>query len=449
MSSQVAYAQKRRSTRIEQAVPIHVQGVGALREPYQEQVATVSISCHGCTYLSKHEVIQGELVYLDVKLPNNGAPGCSNRAIVKWAQKTGAKEKAFQIAVELEIAGNIWGVPIPPPDWFPPQLPQAADPALAGRELKVVPRKDLQALTAAEPALGRVAARPARSDASAQGIPPIAQLMVGLGEQIQTMAAEAAASALVKEKTRLLEEFRGQLRDDALKAIQAAIAASKDVIVRQAMKELSEAHEAGLRNSHAAWRKQLEQDMESVRQHMLIQGTEASQRIEAVAIGTIERVQTKMEATRTEAVERFVSRIRDQVVPMLAEAKDSLQKLEGAESALRKESQEIFAELESQLALSTNASLAKAQEDLERNTAALVAQTNESLANLRQSVEKTAHDSANALLASLGTQVTKDLQDKTAEASREFSNGIETYTRNYLESISKSIAEIPQKLPNH
>jgi len=43
-SGQVAYAQKRRSTRIDQAVPLAVQGLGAYREPYQEQVSTLSIS---------------------------------------------------------------------------------------------------------------------------------------------------------------------------------------------------------------------------------------------------------------------------------------------------------------------------------------------------------------------------------------------------------------------
>ena len=53
--------------------------------------------------------------------------------------------------------------------------------------------------------------------------------MVGLGEQIQTMASEAAAAALVKEKGRLLEEFRAQIRDEAVKAIQSAISASKEV----------------------------------------------------------------------------------------------------------------------------------------------------------------------------------------------------------------------------
>src|ERR1700688_1252894 len=134
-SHQFAYAQKRRSTRVDQAIQLVVQGVGALREPYQEQVSTLSISCHGCTYQSKHEVIQGETVYLDIKPPTNGSVACSSKARVKWTQKIGAKERAFQIAVELEIAGNIWGIAAPPADWFPLQNHEVTDPAVSGREL--------------------------------------------------------------------------------------------------------------------------------------------------------------------------------------------------------------------------------------------------------------------------------------------------------------------------
>src|SRR5580704_2364512 len=93
---QAAYARRRRSTRVDQAIPILVQGVGAMREPYQEQVSTLSINCHGCAYQSKHEVIQGETVYLEVKPENDGSVGCSSRAKVKWVQKLGGKEKFFQ-----------------------------------------------------------------------------------------------------------------------------------------------------------------------------------------------------------------------------------------------------------------------------------------------------------------------------------------------------------------
>jgi hypothetical protein len=445
-SHQVLYAQKRRSTRIDQAIPVLVQGVGALREPYQEQVSTLSVSCHGCTYQSKHEVIQGETVYLDIKPPADGSVSCSKKARVKWTQKVGAKERSFQIAVELEIAGNVWGVASPPEDWFPPRIPEAIEPATSGRELKVVNRKEQQAITAPEGGSNRISLAE-RKEATVSSIAPLAQLMVGLGEQIQSMASEAAAAALVQEKGRLLEEFRAQLREEAVKAVQSAISTSKETIVRQAMKEMGEAQEAAARNNYAVWIKKVQQDMESARQHVLVQGKEVSQRLDAMAVTTIERVQGKMDATRSEAVDRFVSRIREQVAPMLEVAKDSLQRLEGAETALRKESEEIFAGLENQLAYSTNESLAKAEEDLKRNTAAIAAKTNETLLQLYQSFEKAAQDNANLLLASIGGQMTRILQEKAAEVSRQFSTGLEGYTRSYLESIGKSIAEIPQNMP--
>jgi len=369
---------------------------------------------------------------------------------VKWVQKLQVKERAFQIAVELEVAGNIWGVASPPDDWFPLQTPLAAEPTNSGRELKVVTRKDQQTLTApvASPGAGPVHANPlARSEASAPAALPLAQLMVGLGEQIQTMASEAAAAALARDKVRLLEEFRAHLREEAVKTIQSVIAASKDLIVQQATKELSQAHEANIRNSHALWRKQIQQDMESARQHMLAQGNEMAQRLDTLAASTIERLQSKIDATRSEAVDRFISRIRDQVAPMLEVAKDSLQRLEGAETALRKESEAIFAGIENQLAFTSNDSLARAMEDLEKNTAGHTAKAHESLQKLYQSFEKAARDNAQSLLASLGDQMTAILQQKAAEVSREFSAGIEGQARDYLESVAKSIAEIPQNIP--
>jgi hypothetical protein len=47
----------------------------------------------------------------------------------------------------------------------------------------------------------------------------------------------------------------------------------------------------------------------------------------------------------------------------------------------------------------------------------------------------------------MGSQVTKTLEERTAEISREFSLRLEGYTRSYLEFIGKSIAEIPKNSP--
>jgi hypothetical protein len=43
----------------------------------------------------------------------------------------------------------------------------------------------------------------------------------------------------------------------------------------------------------------------------------------------------------------------------------------------------------------------------------------------------------------------KTLEDRKAEISREFSMGLEEYTRSYLEFIGRSMAEIPRNAPGH
>ncbi|HWX37754.1 MAG TPA: PilZ domain-containing protein [Candidatus Sulfotelmatobacter sp.] len=444
-SHQLAYAQKRRSTRIDRAIPLVVQGVGALREPYQEQVSTSSISCHGCSYSSKHEVIQGETVYIDLP-KNTGSAGTSSRARVKWVQKTNAKDRAYQIAVELEVAGNIWGIPTPPEDWISLQAPQAHEATPAARELKVVPRKEQQAIAPPATAVN-VAAHPAKVEAPAVSVPPIAQLMVGLGEQIQTMASEAAGAVLVKEKGRVVEEFRLQLREETSKAIHAALSASKEVIVHHTLKDLRESYEAAARNSYAQWRKKLEEDVMSAQQHLVAQAKELSQKLEVIALKTVERVQHNLETTRGEAVDRFVTRLRDQMTPLLAEAKESVQKLEASGTALKKESEELCAGFENQLSFSASTSLARVQEEFDKSSSVISEKTNEALQKLYQDFERTAQDNVNALLGSISNEMTKDLQDRAGEVSREYSAGLQDFTRNYLESIGKSIAEISQKIP--
>jgi len=466
-SHQVAHAQKRRSTRLDHAVPVAVQGVGAYREPYQDQVSTLSISCHGCTYNSKYEVIQGEIVYLDVRSTNDGSAHGSSKARVKWVQNLGGKV-GFQIAVELEVAGNIWGIASPPEDWFPVHALATSEAAATGRELRVVARAEQQNSSALQAQPGQASSglqvHPApgsptpavvvaqgsqlkRNEASASPLSSLTQLMAGLGEQMQILATEAARTALAEQKGRLLEDFRSQLRQEAIRAMQSVILASKEDFTRLALKELNVAHEAGARANYSRWMEKIGQDMESARQHMLNQTKEVSQRVDTMAAATVERVQRSMEATRSEAVERFVSRLREQVAPTLAEAKDELKALADSGAALKKESQAIRAGLESQLETATTASLVLVQDQLDQNASAVAAKTHETLLKLSENFESTAREHVQSLLVSMGTNVTKALEERTAEISREFSAGLEGYTRNYLEFISKAIAEIPKNPP--
>src|SRR5467141_221180 len=111
-------ASKRRTTRIVQAVPLTVAGVDALGRPFQERTSTLIINCHGCRYQSKHYVLKNMWVTLEIPHPETGREPRSVRAKVSWIQRPRTVRELFQVGVELEVTGNIWGIAFPPADWF-------------------------------------------------------------------------------------------------------------------------------------------------------------------------------------------------------------------------------------------------------------------------------------------------------------------------------------------
>ena len=119
---------KRRSSRVVQALPIKVQGVDALHEPFTELTSTVMVSCHGCKYQSKHYVPKGSTVTLQIPRAN---PAYGPRTIngnVIWVQRPRHAHELLHIGLEFETAGNVWDIPAPPEDWFP--LPGEPEPII-------------------------------------------------------------------------------------------------------------------------------------------------------------------------------------------------------------------------------------------------------------------------------------------------------------------------------
>src|SRR2546430_6254162 len=114
-----AELRKRRSTRIVQAVPLLVTGVDALGRPFVERTSTLIINCHGCRYQSKHYVLKNMWVTFEVPHSEPGRNVRSVRARVTWIQRPRTVRELFQIGVELEVPGTIWGIAFSPVDWFP------------------------------------------------------------------------------------------------------------------------------------------------------------------------------------------------------------------------------------------------------------------------------------------------------------------------------------------
>jgi hypothetical protein len=137
LSSSVAAADKRRSTRVEYAVQILVRGTDALNQPFHESATTVGVNCYGCQYQSKIYVQKNSVVMLEIPHRDSRLPPRVIRGRVVWVQRPRTYRHLFLIGIEFVVPGNVWGIQSPPKDWFPhpedeelviPAYPETAEP---------------------------------------------------------------------------------------------------------------------------------------------------------------------------------------------------------------------------------------------------------------------------------------------------------------------------------
>jgi vacuolar-type H+-ATPase subunit E/Vma4 len=221
---------KRRSTRIVQAVPLVVTGVDALGRPFVERTSSLIINCHGCRYQSKHYVLKNMWVTLEVPHPESGQPPRNVRGRVAWIQRPRTVRQLFQVALELEVAGNAWGIAFPPEDWFPfpdqpqttakPELPVESVPALSAPDDTVVeppaPEAELQPAAAAD---AKQQILTAAREAASQAVSAEQRLSFEQWEQ----KFAAGRAEIVHEAERAIERFQQQ-SDAHSRTIHAAAA---------------------------------------------------------------------------------------------------------------------------------------------------------------------------------------------------------------------------------
>jgi hypothetical protein len=116
-------AEKRRGSRLNVEIPITVMGIDTLGEPFKEAAVTTSISCYGCKYKTRRYAPKDSIVTLEIPQPSAPRDPQIAHARVVWIQRPRHHRETFQIGLELEVPGNVWGIDSPPPDWFPPPQP--------------------------------------------------------------------------------------------------------------------------------------------------------------------------------------------------------------------------------------------------------------------------------------------------------------------------------------
>jgi len=180
-------SQKRRSTRLDHAVPVAVQGVGAYREPYQDQVSTLSISCTAVHTTRKYEVIQVRL-----SIWTSDPPMTLRARLQQGAREMGAKSRRQGGFPGCGGAGSrrqYLGDRVPPEDWFPVHALATSEAAATGRELRVVARAEQQNSSALQ-------AQPGQASSGLQVHPapgsPTPAVVVAQGSQLKRNEAPAS-----------------------------------------------------------------------------------------------------------------------------------------------------------------------------------------------------------------------------------------------------------------
>lgn len=244
-ASASAELRKRRSTRIVQAVPLLVTGVDALGRPFTERTSTLIINCHGCRYQSKHYVLKNMWVTLEIPHPESGQPARNIRGRVAWIQRPRTVRQLFQVALEIEVPGNAWGIAFPPEDWF--ALPEVSShlPQHTGVHGIMEPSHPSETVASntteihlplSEPevsaAIGsdnvRVFPSPASTtDAALQLGRQVTRLVSEAKQQINATAKEAVAQAAATEQRAAFEQWeqkfaaaRAEVTNEASRAIE-------------------------------------------------------------------------------------------------------------------------------------------------------------------------------------------------------------------------------------
>ncbi len=315
--------QKRRSTRIVQAVPITVAGVDALGQPFKERTTTVMVNCHGCKYQSKHYVPKNSTIKLEIPRPDPSQEPRQLEGRVVWVQRPRAVRELFQIGLEFETAGNVWGIAFPPEDWFPlpgeeSQAPIAASsgglsPAEFSIELDKISAA-AQAATPVTPYAAETNTPPpqAENKLHVMPAPPAVPQPAPSSPVSPAAAAPPDTLATAKQMARMVEEAKVTLDKSLRRDAQSAINDEMTIVRQQLDVQLHEAVEHAIKVS-------MERVSESAVKKVVQQAADRTNSIVEEARKATEVSAENLDAKVRQAVEQAVSSAAEQAARQAAQ----------------------------------------------------------------------------------------------------------------------------------
>ncbi len=308
-----ASTQKRRSTRIVQAVPITVSGVDALGQPFKERTTTVMVNCHGCKYQSKHYVPKNSTIKIEIPHPDPSLPARTASGRVIWVQRPRAVRELFQIGLEFDVAGNIWGIAFPPEDWFaypgdePPVASAPAEFALATESSPYAAPPTQSSESVAHPAAPVESASSSPASATHES-----KVHVMPGPAPSPSPSPEAQLAAARQMARMVAEAKDTLDKTLKRDAQSAINDEMTIVRQQLDVQLHEAVERAIKVS-------MERVSESAVKKVVQQAAERTTAIVEEARKASDTNAANLDAKVRHAVEQAVSSVADQAAQQAAE----------------------------------------------------------------------------------------------------------------------------------
>ena len=335
--------QKRRSTRIVQAVPITVTGVDALGQPFKERTTTVMVNCHGCKYQSKHYVPKNSAVTLEIPRTEPNLPARSVQGRVVWVQRPRTVRELFQIGLEFEVPGNFWGIAFPPEDWAASTAEEQAAAILEPSDPIYAPASDTSYVKENTPSAAGAheikpvppaAPPPVAAVPVAPAVPPATAPAASSDDtKIHLMPSPAQSqetqAAVARQMAKMVADAKDSLDKTMRKGAQTAINEEMTVVRQQLDAQLHDAVEHAIKAS-------MERASESAAKKVVQQAAERTAAIVEEARKSTNANAAQLDEKVRKAVQDAVAGAAEQAAQQAAQQTASMNLKQTVESAVEK-----------------------------------------------------------------------------------------------------------------
>jgi hypothetical protein len=400
-SGNIVAAESRRSTRIEKSLPLIVLGRNRLGEPFMERTVSVTLSMHGCRYLSRHDYGVGTWVTLQlVGLISSEEKPATVRAMVRSVHPPGSLRELQQVGVELETAANVWGIAPPPADWTSVQETNTstAQPVAVIAPVQESAKKNVglgEIPMNSEPKMADVATFPSPSPAASR--PPAPKLRE---------AAQPPRAVVTPDH--LISALQGRLQQEADKAIQVAAAKQVKDVIREALSSIDDARRSSVREVQELFPKSIEAMKLSLKEES------------AAEMAVQCKTDMEMYRGRAEEMAQRLEKQADELRRELANAQEYVEK--------------ITREIAPQIPASLKEALTQATSDFESATTVVVDRRCERLLENAQIVTQQALSKLNACSAEVQAFVQSAVN-----------SGLEEFRREAQLQVNVALAEMAER----